>query len=312
MRKWIVPTLGRKKISTLKPTDVRTLRVRMTKAGRATSTVRQGHIVLSMILHAAVADRMCRTNVAKDVRKPRSRKGVVVTKWDAFSTEQAIALLGAAAKLPDGAGARWWFKVLAGPRQGEILGATLDDLDLDAWTSPNDSGGPLTYGPYQVNWKLEELRRDHGCGDDPCSYKQGARCPQARWRIPDDFEMRHLSGAWALTRPKSRTGRMAPLVPPLAQALRRHLAATADQPNPHGLIWHDGTGEPIRPKDDDQQWRELLLAADIITEEEAVPSGTRQTGHWARHTMITILAGLGADSPITVRCPSAADPRSAL
>jgi site-specific recombinase XerD len=107
--------------------------------------------------------------------------------------------------------------------------------------------------------------------------------------------MRHLSGAWALTRPKSRTGRVAPLVPPLTEALRRHLAATADQPNPHGLVWHDGTGEPIRPKDDDQQWRELLLAADIISEEEAVPSGTKQTGHWARHTMITILAGLGAD-----------------
>jgi hypothetical protein len=105
VRKWIVPTLGRKKISTLKPTDVRTLRVRMTEAGRATSTVRQGHIVLSMILDTAVADRMCRTNVAKDVRKPGSRKGVVATKRDAFSTEQAIALLGAAAELPDGAGA---------------------------------------------------------------------------------------------------------------------------------------------------------------------------------------------------------------
>lgn len=295
VRRWIVPTLGNRKVAALKPSDVRALRVKMTDAGRATSTVRQAHIVLSMILDAAVAEKICRTNVAGDVRKPGARKGIVKTERGSFTTEQAIAILHAAARLPDGAGSRWWFKLLAGQRQGEILGATIPDLDLDAWTSTLDDGNTLTYGTYKVNWKLEELRREHGCGDEPCQYKQGARCPRARWIVPDDFEMIHLTGAWHLTRPKSKTGRVPPLIPQLAEAIRRHLEATADLPNPYGLIWRNADGSPILPKQDGQEWRELLLTAGIITEEEAVPSGTKLTGHVARHTTVTILASLGVD-----------------
>ena len=147
---------------------------------------------------------------------------------------------------------------------------------------------------YEVNWKLEELRREHGCGETPCRFKQGARCPRARWIIPDDFEVVHLVGAWHLTRPKSKTGQVAPLIPQLVEAIRRHLAATAHLPNPHGLVWHDGTGRPILPKDDAQQWRDLLVSAGVITEAEAIPGGP-MTGHWARHTTATILASLGVD-----------------
>jgi integrase len=282
VRKWIVPTLGHRKVSALKPSDVRALRVKMTDAGRATSTVRQAHIVLSMILDAAVAEKIVRTNVAHDVRKPGARGAVVVKDRGSLTTAQAVAILKAAAEMPDSAGSRWWFKLLVGQRQGEILGATLADLDLDA-------------GLYTVSWKLEELRRQHGCGDDPCGFKQGARCPQARWIIPDDFEMIRLTGAWHLTRPKSRTGRVIPLVPQLVEAIRRHLAATAHLPNPHGLIWHDGTGAPILPKDDAQEWRDLLHTAGVITKAEAIPGGTSMTGHWARHTTVTILASLKVD-----------------
>lgn len=282
VRRWIIPTLGRKKVAALRPSDVRALRVKMTAAGRATSTVRQAHIVLSMILDAAVAEKIVRTNVAHDVRKPGARGAVVVKDRGSLTTAQAVAILRAAAEMPDSAGSRWWFKLLVGQRQGEILGATLADLDLDA-------------GLYTVSWKLEELRREHGCGDEPCTFKQGARCPQARWIVPDNFEMTHLTGAWHLTRPKSKTGRIVPLVPQLVEAIRRHLAATAHLPNPHGLIWHDGTGIPILPKDDAQQWRDLLRAAGVITADEAVPGGTSMTGHWARHTTVTILASLGVD-----------------
>lgn len=282
IRRWIIPTLGARKVAALKPSDVRALRVRMTDAGLATSTVRQGHIVLSMMLDAAVAEKLCRTNVAKEVRKPGARKALVSAERGSLTTGQAVAILRAAAAMPDSAGSRWWFKLLVGQRQGEILGATLADLDLDA-------------GLYTVSWKLEELRREHGCGDTPCDYKQGARCPQAKWLIPDDFEKRHLTGAWHLTRPKSRTGRVVPLVPQLVEAIRRHLDATADQPNPHGLIWHHPDGSPILPKRDAQEWRDLLVTAGVITADEAVPGGTAMTGHWARHTTVTILASLGVD-----------------
>lgn len=281
-RKWIVPTLGRKKVSALKPSDVRALRQAMTAAELSVSMLRQGHIVLSMMLGDAKAEGLCRSNVAEDVKKPGATKGKSVVKRGAFTTAEAIAILKAAAELGDSAGSRWWFKLLSGQRQGEILGATIADLDLEQ-------------GLYTVSWKLEDLRREHGCGEEPCGKARGAYCPQARWIVPDDFEKTHLTGAWHLTRPKSRTGRVVPLIPQLVEVMRRHLQATAHLPNPHGLIWRNEDGSPILPRDDNQEWRDLLLAASIITANEAVPSGTEKTGHWARHTTVTILASLGVD-----------------
>lgn len=281
-RKWIVPTLGRKRVSTLKPSDVRALRQAMTDADLSVSMLRQGHIVLSMMLDDAKAEGLCRANVAEDVKKPSASKGKAVARRGAFTTVEAIAILHAAATLGDAAGSRWWFKLLSGQRQGEILGATIADLDL-------------TQGLYTVSWKLEEIRRDHGCGEEPCGKKRGAYCPQARWVEPDGFEKVHLTGAWHLTRPKSRTGRIVPLIPQLVEVIERHLNSSAGRPNPHGLIWRREDGSPILPKDDNQEWRELLLAAGIIKPEEAVPSGTTKTGHMARHTTVTILASLGVD-----------------
>lgn len=283
-KKWIVPTLGRKKVSALKPSDVRHLRKVMTDAGRSVSMLRQGHIVLSLMLDAAKAEGLCRANVSKDVKKPTAAKGKEAVKRGAFTTVEAIRILQAAAELGDSRGSRWWFKLLAGQRQGEILGATIGNLDL----APDEE-------TYTVSWKLEDLRREHGCGNEPCGKKRGAYCPKAVWMVPDEFEKIHLHGAWHLTRPKSKTGRIVPLIPPLVGVLRRHLAAMADRPNPHGLIWCQDDGRPLLPVDDNQEWRELLLAAGIITAEEAVPSGTEKTGHWARHTTVTILASLKVD-----------------
>lgn len=277
VNRWIVPTLGRRALHDLKPSDVSALRKAIIGAGKSASTARQAHIVLGRILTAARAERLVSRNVADDVRKPRAAKGV----RGALTTPQAIAILVAAHDLPDGQGARWWFKLLGGPRQGEILGATLADLDLDA-------------GLYRVSWKLESLAREHGCGGT-CGYRQAARCPQATWRVPDGYESRQIDGAWHLTRPKSSTGRIVPLIPQLVTAIRAHLAATANEPNPHGLIWHDGTGRPIRPRDDAEEWRTLLVAAGVIAQEDNHPGGTELTGHCARHTTVTVLASLGVD-----------------
>lgn len=274
VRVWIVPTIGQKSVHSLRPSDIRAVREAQMAAGRSTSTARQTHTVLSLMLEAARAERLCRTNVADDVRRPTS-KGAVVTKRDAMPTDQALAVLRVAAAMPDAAGSRWWFKFLAGARQGEILGARVADLDLDA-------------GLYTVNWKLEELMRDHGCGGT-CGKKQGAACPQAVWRVPDDFTMEHLTGRWWFTEPKSRTGRVVPLIPALVEAIRRHLKATEEQPNPHGLIWHNPDGSPITPEQDNVEWRALLKAAGVESD---------ATGHWARHTTVTILASLGVDFQI--------------
>lgn len=277
-RRWIVPTLGRKAVHSLKPSDVRAVRTAITDAGRSASTARQAHVVLSLMLDAAKAERITRANVAEDVRRPKGKK----VERGAFTTEQALAVLRAAAELPNSSGSRWWFKLLGGPRQGEILGARLADLNLDA-------------GYYAVERKLEELARDHGCGDEPCGRKRGADCTSPRWRVPDGFTHEHLVGRWHLTEPKSRTGRVVPLIPQLVEATRRHIDATADWPNPHGLIWRNPDGSPILPVQDAAEWRDLLQSVGIITAEENRPGGTPMTGHWARHTTVTILASLGVD-----------------
>ena len=170
-----------------------------------------------------------------------------------------------------------------------MLGATLADLTL-----PTDPDLP---GTYQVHWKLEQLAREHDCGGT-CGKKRGANCPAAKWRVPEEFEMTHLEHSWCLTRPKSRTGRVVPIIPPLAEAIRRHIQATAHQPNPHGLIWHQPNGSPIQPADDSNDWRALLLAAGVISTDHAKPGGTEITGHVARHTTVTVLAEMGVDMSV--------------
>lgn len=277
IRRHIIPAIGDKKIAALKPSDVVAVRSRISDRGLATSTARQAHVVLSLMLDAARRDRLCRTNVAEDAPKAGGRrKQIVQSKRGAFTTEQVVRILAAASTMDASEGSRWWFKIMTGARQGEILGATLNDLHLDE-------------GYYVVNWKLEHLSREHGCSGT-CGYKQAARCPDAHWRVPDDFEKVQVDGAWHLTRPKSRTGRVVPLIPQMVEALRRHLDARQKGKNPHGLIWHDH-GRPIRPKDDGQQWRDLLVAAQVITPEQAIPGGP-MTGHWARHTAVTVLMEL--------------------
>lgn len=279
----IVPLLGKKRLHEVTPGDVRSLRKYVVETqGLSTTTAREAHIALNLLLTAAVTDRLIRKNPADGVKAPKAE----ASTRKAIPTDEALAILRTAALMPDAAGARWWFKLLAGQRQGEILGATLEDLDLDI-------------GYYRVSWKLEELSREHGCKDvdgaPSCGKKRGAFCPAARWERPDGFEKRQLAGRWHLTRPKSQTGRIVPLIPVLVEAIRRHLAATADQPNPHGLIWHMPDGAPITPRDDAQQWRDLLQAAAVITAEQNKPKGTEITGHLARHTAITALASLGVD-----------------
>lgn len=282
----IVPLLGRKKVHAVTPGDVRSLRKFVVEdQGLSTTTAREAHIAMNLLLTAAVTERLIRRNPADGVKAPKA----AASTRGAIPTDQALDILRTAALMPNAAGARWWFKLLGGQRQGEILGATIEDLDLDL-------------GYYRVSWKLEALTREHGCdlvdGAPSCGKKKGAYCPLARWEDPDGFEKRQLTGAWHLTRPKSKTGRIVPLIPQLVEAMRRHLEATAHQPNPHGLIWHMPDGSPIAPRDDGQQWRDLLQAAGVITAEQNKPKGTELTGHIARHTAITALASLGVDTQL--------------
>lgn len=284
VKQWINPVVGHKPVSTLKPSDILAIHSGVRAAGKSSTTALHAHRVISMMLDAAIPENLCVRNVAKHVKAPAKAKST----RGSIDADVARDMLRIAAS--QDRGTMWWFKLLGGPRQSEILGATLDGLDL-------------AQGVYRVNWSLEEVPKDHGCGVDStgahkCGKKQGAACVDWKWRIPDGFEMRHLFGRWCLTRPKSMTGRVVPLVKPLRIAIERYLVRHADTPNPHGLIWRKADGSPYLPKEDAQDFRDLMLEAGLITEEQNAPGKSPIDGHWGRHTTITLLASLGADKQL--------------
>lgn len=279
----IVPAIGRRRLAQLLPSDIRAVHLKARADGLSESKVRESHIVLSRILDDAVRERLLNRNPAKDVKTPRA--SAKSDNRGAFSVDQATAILKTAIDMPNHAGARWLFKLLAGPRQGELLGAEIAQFDPQAST-------------YQIAWKLEQLTKRHGCARGSLSPVCGARlpagCPNASFDVPPGFEYRPLVGRFALTRPKSST-RIVPIITPLRDAILGHIEATKHLPNPHALIWRNLDGSPIRPNQDNDDWRRLLFAAGIIEESQLKPGGTVMTGHWARHTTVTVLALMGVD-----------------
>jgi integrase len=296
---WVKPAIGRKPVDTIEPRDVTRVLRDIRTAGRALSTSKSAYIVLDKMLEEARVQKLCATNPVRDVARPgagRKAKGKqlqVARQRDAFDAEVGMALLAAAAQRRNGS--MYWFKLLTGPRQGEMLGAVLEDLHIDETTGT---------GVYEVNWKLEELASDHGCGQVdadgtwPCGKKRGGSCTHRVFRVPDDFEMRQLDGRLHLTEPKSQTGKRVPLIAPLVDIIRRDLAATAHLPNPHGLLWRHADGSPILPREEQDGWRSLLVEVGFIEPEQAIPGGTEWTGHTARHSVITLLYTLGVDEQL--------------
>ncbi len=294
VRTWIVPTIGHKRVSALRPTDARQVYKAIKEAGRASATALKVHQVLSSMLADARRDKLIAVNIMAEVDPPRPDDST----RDALSTDDALRVLAAAAQLVDGT--RWWVALLAALRQGERLGATIDSIDFGA-------------NEFHVQWSLTEATFEHGCSGT-CSAKRGGSCPARRLVLPDGIRHRVLEGRMVLVPPKSGKTRVVPLLPQVAEALRRYLAATADWPNPHGLIWRRPDGSPITGGEDNEAWRALLLAAGVITPAQALakkdrPEGTPETPttHWARHTTVTVLMELGVPPKIAAEIAGHAD-----
>lgn len=285
-RNWIYPVLGRRAVATLKPSDVHAMIKNVTDSGRSSSTALKAYNILSGMLEAARVEGLCARNVANDVKPPKA----AVSTRGALSTEDALRILKVAADKPGGA--RWWVALLAGLRQSERIGQRITSLNLDSEVPE-----------LAVEWQLDEIPSEHGCArrDDgtwECGRKRGAACPEKRFKIPYGFEYQHLVGRLCLIRPKSGRPRYVPLIPALAAALRSDITAAADKPNPYGLIWRHDDGSPILPAEDQQEWRDILFEAGLITQAQRAPGSDVPTTHWARHTTATVLMELGVDAKI--------------
>lgn len=290
VNKWIVPTIGKKRLAQLRPSDLRAVYSAIDKAGLV-SMGAKAHTVMSSMLEAARLDGAIRANIAHDVIAPKEAK----VDRDALTTDAALRVLQTAARHVDGT--RWWIALLAGLRQGERTGATLDSIDFENHT-------------FTARWSLTEAKFEHGCGEPadgawPCGMKRGGSCPQRALVLARNLEHRPLDGRLILVRPKSGKPRTFPMIPQLEEALKRYLEATADAPNPHGLIWRAPDGSPITPNEDQAAWRDLLREAGLITPEQVAPPKDRPAGtpdvpttHWARHTTATVLMELGVPSKV--------------
>lgn len=285
VRVWIVPAVGRKRITQMKPSDLRAVTASVTAAGRSSSTALRVHNVMSAMLESARLDGLVGRNIARDVIPPKAAQ----SNRESLSTEAALAVLRTAAQHPDGT--RWWVALLAGVRQGERNGALLNAIDFDAHT-------------FTVEWSLTEARFRHGC-DGACGKTRGGSCPSRQYILADGLDHVPLAGRLILVRPKSGKARTFSLIPPLEEALKRYITASAKTPNPHGLLWRNADGSPITSAQDQAAWRALLLEAGVITEEQAKEPKDRAPGtldtpttHWARHTTATVLMELGVDAKI--------------
>lgn len=258
IRKWIVPTIGHKRLDALTPTDIRAVTQAQRDAGRSTSTAHRTHVTLATMLRAAILEGHAVPAHVLEVPAP----ALAVNDRDAMTIAETLAVLLRASELPHGS--RWAMTLLVGTRQAEALGLTWDAIDLDT-------------GRVIVEWQLQPLpyidRKNKTLG----------------FRVPDGYDVRHLTGAYHLVRPKTKKGfRVFDLPPAMVEALRDWQPSCPA--NPYGLVWPTSDGQPRSDKADRQEWYDLQKAAGV-----AHPAGRYYYTHEARHATATNLKELGVD-----------------
>lgn len=259
LRKWIIPTIGAKRLDTLAPHDIRAVHATITDAGLTTTTARHAHSVLTKMLKAALLDGHQVPMRVFEVKAPP----VASNDRDAIPLEQAKAILRTIEDRPDRA--RWVAALLQGMRQGECLGLTWDAVDF--------AGGTL-----DITWQLDALPyADRAAGT---------------FKIKPGMKVRHLQDAWHLTPVKTAKGqRIIPLVVWMADALMewRKVAPAS----PHGLVWPRPDGRPQDEKEDRAAWARIQDEAGVRH-----PSGRHYTLHEARHATATLLLEAGVDPEV--------------
>lgn len=270
INRWVIPTIGHKRLDLLTPGDIRAVTSAMLDAGLAPASARRAQVVLEKMLKDAIDEGHNVPQRALMVDGPAAGEN----DRDAIPLPDAAALLAAAKGLPDES--RWVAAFLQGTRPAEARGLTWDLIDLDREIVGPD-GGKVPDPMMDVSWQLK-----------PLPY----RVPYDRtsgFRVPTGYTARQVKGALHLVRPKTRLGqRIIPLVPWMVNSLR----AWQEQapPSPHGLVWPGSDGEPRTDREDRDAFRALQDAAGVRH-----PSGRYYALYEARHTTATLLREAGVD-----------------
>ena len=270
MRLYVSPVIGALRLDRLQPEDVDRVYLRMQQLGRADSTIRQTHRILSRALEIAYRRGHTARNVAKLIDAPTAKK----IEMQSLTEAAALAILAATARRRNPA--RWTAGLALGLRQGEALGLRWQYVDLDG-------------GMMHVWWQLHRRPWLHGCSDGTptCGRKRGGNCPQRR-RILRSGEQ-ELAGGLILKEPKGKGKRTVPIPTELVSQLRTHREVQdlekqfAPMYADHDLVFARSDGSPTDPAEDWAEWKTLLGIAEV-------PDARVHDG---RHTAATLLIAQG-------------------
>jgi integrase len=273
--KWIIKTIGHVKLSELTPEHVYKIAAAIRAAGGSTSTALRYHGSLLRLLKAASVEGYTVPPNVMLADKPTA----AINDREAFALPDAIKVLAYLNRRDDNGAlvlphsSRWSLAFLQGIRQGEALGLTWDNVNLET--------GTLT-----ICWQVQSLK-----------YRE-TRNVSKGFVVPDGFEARHLAGATHLVRPKSDAGwRVMPLIPEAIAVLEEWKALSPA--NPHGLVWPGRTTKagtwPRNKASDLDEWEAIQKALGIRH-----PEGRLYTGHEIRHTTASLLMALKVPESVRI------------
>lgn len=276
VRRWIIPTIGRRPLDELTAGDVRTVARAVMDGGGSSTYAGTIQGVLQKALRDAIAEGYMVPEAPLLVQKPSKAEN----DRDALALPDAAAVLKVASTRPDGA--RWVAALLQGMRQGECLGLTWDAVDFE-------------HGRIDISWQLQSLPYKHGClegGKITCGTRRAAACPRRAFRVPDGYEAQRLERSWHLVRPKStKSQRVIPMLDWMAEPLRawRKVAPVS----PHGLVWPRPDGQPQNDKADREAWYALCEEAGVRH-----PAGRPYLLHECRNTTASLLSAAGVSDKV--------------